>query len=214
MTKLQIVQSQIAPYSAQLVAVSKLQENEKIMLLYDQGQRVFSENRPQELARKYNELPKDIEWHLIGHLQQNKVRMIVPIVHLIHSVDSFELAKKINAEAKLNFKKVNILLQIKLSKEESKHGFNFTELINSLQRDFWSELNNIEICGVMGIGSLTSEPSITRQEFKQLKNYFEELKSNYFKINEFKEISMGMSADFQIALEEGATMVRIGSLIF
>ena len=197
-----------------LIVVSKFQTVENIMKIYDQGQRDFGENKIQELLIKKDQLPKDIRWHVIGHLQKNKVQDIIPFVFLIQSVDSLALAQQISKEAyKLN-KCIDILIQIKLSQEESKFGLDFSQLIRELDTHLWQEIPNIRIKGIMGMGTLTQDQSITRQEFKTLKQYFNQLKATYFFDPEFKEISMGMSGDFPIAIEEGSTMVRIGSLIF
>jgi len=163
---------------------------------------------------KKDQLPKDIRWHVIGHLQKNKVQDIVPFVFLIQSVDSLALAQQISKEASKLNKSIDILIQIKLSKEESKFGIDFSQLIQELDLHQWQEIPNIRIKGIMGMGTLTEDQSITRQEFKTLKQYFNKLKVAYFLDPEFKEISMGMSGDFQLAIEEGSTMVRIGSLIF
>ena len=184
------------------------------MKIFDHGQRDFGENKIQELLIKKDQLPKDIRWHVIGHLQKNKVQDIIPFVFLIQSVDSLALAQQISKEAyKLN-KCIDILIQIKLSQEESKFGLDFSQLIRELDTHLWQEIPNIRIKGIMGMGTLTQDQSITRQEFKTLKQYFNQLKATYFFDPEFKEISMGMSGDFPIAIEEGSTMVRIGSLIF
>ncbi|MBK9717722.1 MAG: YggS family pyridoxal phosphate-dependent enzyme [Saprospiraceae bacterium] len=197
-----------------LIVVSKFQTVENIKKIYDQGQRDFGENRIQELLIKKDQLPKDIRWHVIGHLQKNKVQDIVPFVFLIQSVDSLALAQQISKEASKLNKSIDILIQIKLSQEESKFGLDYKQLITELDLHLWQELPHIRIKGIMGMGSLTENQSITRQEFKTLKQYFNILKASYLLDPEFTEISMGMSGDFQLAIEEGSTMVRIGSLIF
>lgn len=197
-----------------LIVVSKFQTIENIKKIYDQGQRDFGENRIQELLEKKDQLPKDIRWHVIGHLQKNKVQDIVPFVFLIQSVDSLALAQQISKEASKLNKSIDILIQIKLSQEESKFGLDFSQLIHELDTHLWQEIPNIRIKGIMGMGTLTQDQSITRLEFKTLKQYFNQLKATYFSDPEFKEISMGMSGDFPLAIEEGSTMVRIGSLIF
>lgn len=214
MSNWQDINTYVQSYNAQLIAVSKNQENSKILQLYNEGQKIFAENRPQELIRKSEEIEESIDWHLIGHLQSNKVKSILPLTQLIHSVDRLALIQKINSESEKINKHQKILLQIKLSSEETKHGFEYNELISILQNKAFLQLKNITICGVMGIGSLTDNPIITRQEFRNLFNYFTELKNSYSWTQDFKEISMGMSSDYKIALEEGATMVRIGSLLF
>lgn len=204
---------EINQFNAQLIAVSKNRSVEEIMLLYQRGQKKFAENRPQEFLSKFEFLPTDIEWHLIGHLQTNKVRSIIKHIHLIHSADSLNLLETINHEAHRSAKNQKVLLQIKISKEETKHGFNYENLCSLLDDNKIQSLANLSVVGIMGIGSLTDDPGKTRNEFKLLKSYFEFLKSKFFS-ESFKEISMGMSSDYRIALEEGATMVRIGSILF
>jgi PLP dependent protein len=202
-------------FKASLVAVSKTRTIEEILEIYNQNQRIFGENRVQEVVTKFEKLPKDIEWHLIGSLQKNKVKYIAPFIHMIHSVDSYDLAKVINKEAQKSNRAIKILLQIKIADEETKQGLDYDELKNSLAQHDWRGLNNIEICGVMGMATLTDNSIKVRSEFKQLSSYFLELKNSFFASNnDFKEISMGMSGDYNIALEEGSTMVRIGSAIF
>lgn len=202
-------------FKAILVAVSKTRTPDEIMHLYNQDQRIFGENRVQELVSKYEVLPKDIQWHLIGSLQKNKVKYIAPFIQYIHSVDSLDLTKVIDKEAKKNNRLIKILLQVKIADEDTKQGFDFVKLSESLNTFDWNSLSNIQICGVMGMATLTDDSNKIRMEFKKLKNYFLELKTNIFSSNEnFKEISMGMSGDYIIALEEGSTMVRIGSAIF
>jgi pyridoxal phosphate enzyme (YggS family) len=205
--------------NTQLVAVSKTKPNEQIMALYNLGQRVFGENYVQELVEKHEALPKDIEWHLIGHLQTNKVKYIAPFVDTIHSVDSVKLLVEINKQAAKHNRVIKCLLQIHIADEESKFGLSteggiaafFDELMVSTYTDF----KNVEICGVMGMATFTDDKNQVRQEFKKLKQIFNQLKSTYFIDNQsFKEISMGMSDDYKIAIEEGSTMVRIGSLLF
>lgn len=196
-----------------LVAVSKTKPISDILSLYEKGQRVFGENRVQELTEKNGSLPKDIQWHMIGMLQKNKVKYIAPFIACIHSVDSLPLAKVINKEAAKNDRIIDVLLQIKIAQEETKSGYDFNKL-----RDELSEiitLKNLHITGVMGIGTWTSEESVTKTEFKNLVEYFNELKTDFFSTSShFKEISMGMSGDYQLAIEMGSTMVRIGSLLF
>jgi pyridoxal phosphate enzyme (YggS family) len=198
-----------------LVAVSKTRTEDQIIKLYHQGQRVFGENRVQELLLKYEHLPKDISWHLIGSLQKNKVKYIAPFVTMIHSVDDFELAKTIDKEALKSHRVIDVLLQIKIAKEESKQGFEFSDLIHSLELDKWSELNNIRIVGVMGMATLADDMNQIRSEFRNLADHFDYLKENYFFQNSaFQHISMGMSGDYLVALEEGSTMVRVGTALF
>ncbi|MCB0572519.1 MAG: YggS family pyridoxal phosphate-dependent enzyme [Phaeodactylibacter sp.] len=198
-----------------LVAVSKTKPVEQVMEIYNQGQRVFGENIVQELAAKYEQLPKDIEWHLIGHLQTNKVKYVTPFVAMIESVDSFKVLKEIDKQAGKNGRVIDCLLEIRIAEEESKYGFTYEEVEAMLQSPEFKALKNIRICGVMGIGTFTEDETQTHLEFRGLKQFFDQLKSAYFADKDyFREISMGMSGDYEIAIEEGSTMVRIGSLIF
>jgi PLP dependent protein len=198
-----------------LIAVSKTKPSELIMEAYRNGQRAFGENKVQEMTRKQEELPKDIEWHFIGHLQTNKIKYIAPFVHLIHGVDSFKLLKSIDAEARKVTRIIPCLLQFYIAEEETKFGFSLEEAINMLNSPEIGTLKNISISGVMGMATFTDDSKQIRKEFAQLKTIFATLKSSYFPdIPEFREISMGMSADYQIAVEEGSTMIRIGSTIF
>ncbi len=212
----------LQPTHTQLIAVSKTKSNEAIMELYDKGQRAFGENYVQELVDKYAALPKDVEWHFIGHLQSNKVKYIAPFVHTIHSVDSFKLFQEIDKQAFKNNRKIKCLLQFHIADEEAKFGFIVTasgawqEGVRQMVNDrLWSDCKNIEICGVMGMATFTDDKTQLRHEFQTLKNIFDNLKNSYFMGNQsFKDISMGMSDDYKIAIEEGSTMVRIGSLLF
>ncbi|MGV8095306.1 MAG: YggS family pyridoxal phosphate-dependent enzyme [Mangrovibacterium sp.] len=198
-----------------LVAVSKTKTIQEIKEAYEAGQRVFGENKVQELSEKYEYLPRDIEWHFIGHLQTNKVKYIAPFISLIHSVDSFKLLKTIDREGKKNNRKIKCLLQFYIAEEETKFGFDLPEAVNVLSSSEFSELEWIEICGVMGMATNTNDEAQIRKEFKVLKNIFMQIKGQFFdKQDSFSEISMGMSGDYQIAVKEGSTMVRIGSLIF
>lgn len=203
------------PSTVTLVAVSKTKPVALLQEAYDAGQRIFGENKAQEMATKHDSLPKDIEWHFIGHLQTNKVKYIAPFVSLIHSVDSFKLLKKVNSEAEKNNRIISILLQFHIAKEESKFGFNFQSVNEMLQSAEFTALKNIDVVGVMGMATFTDEEQIVRSEFKNLKSIFDQLKVGYFnaKLN-FTEISMGMSGDFKTAIEEGSTMIRVGSSIF
>ena len=198
-----------------MICVSKFHPKEAILEAYQVGERCFGENRPQEMASKTSELPQDIEWHFIGNLQTNKVKQVVPIASLIHSVSNIRLIEEINKTAeKLNIT-VNVLLELFVAQEESKHGFETQELIELLTPDFIKHYPNIRICGVMGMATFTDNKELIRKEFKTIAYTFKQLKEGIFKDNEyFKEISMGMSDDYKIAIEEGATMVRIGSTIF
>ena len=203
------------PAHVQLIAVSKTKPGNLLMEAYAHGQRAFGENKVQELARKFEELPKDIEWHFIGHMQTNKVKYIAPFVHLIHGVDSFKLLKTIDNEAKKANRIIPCLLQFHIAEEETKFGFSMAEVEEMLQSGEFHQLKNIQISGVMGMATYTDDETQIHKEFASLKTYFDRLKSLYFTDEpEFKEISMGMSGDYQIAVEEGSTMVRIGSTIF
>ena len=198
-----------------LIAVSKTKPASDIQTLYDAGQRAFGENKVQELVEKHEVLPKDIEWHLIGHLQSNKVKYIAPFVHLIHGVDSFKLLKEINKEGGKCKRIIPCLLQFHIAQEETKFGFSFEEAQEMLESNEFVELQHVAIHGVMGMASFTEDENQIHEEFQTLHNYFQLIKSHYFKFNpEFKELSMGMSGDFKIAMEEGSTLVRVGSTIF
>ena len=212
--KLAFIQNQI-PGTVTLVAVSKTQPVSAIQEAYDFGQRVFGENKVQELVDKYPLLPKDIKWHLIGHLQTNKVKYIAPFVALIHSVDSLKLLQEINKQALNNERIIDCLLQFHVAQEETKFGLTIEEAKEFLDSIDFALLKNVRIVGIMGMASFTSDSNQVRSEFKSLKNIFNQLKTEYFPTeNSFKEISMGMSGDFQLAIEEGSTMVRVGSSIF
>lgn len=203
------------PENVKLVAVSKLHPTETIQEAYNTGHRIFGESRVQELELKKPQLPSDIEWHFIGHLQTNKVKNIVPYIHTIHSVDSWKLLKEIEKQATTVDRKINCLLEIHIAQEESKYGFSYDSCREFLEKTPWNELHYVQITGVMGIATNTDNETIIKNEFKMLKSFFDELKSNYFKEKGyFSEISMGMSQDYKLGVEEGSTMVRIGSLIF
>ena len=203
------------PDNVKLIAVSKTKPVETILEAYQSGYKVFGENKVQELASKYESLPKDIEWHMIGHMQSNKVKYIAPFVSLIHGVDSFKLLKVINKEGEKNNRIIDCLLQFHIAREESKFGLDIIEGKEMLTSDEFSELKNVNIRGVMGMATFTENEDTIRSEFKELVYIFNQLKESYFKDKDnFNEISMGMSGDYKIAIEEGATMVRIGSLLF
>ena len=198
-----------------LVAVSKTKPAEDIMKLYQSGQRIFGENKVQEIVSKYEVLPKDIQWHQIGHLQKNKVKYIAPFVAMIHAVDSFELLKVINKEAAKNSRTIDVLLQFHIATEETKFGLNKDEAFQLLTVLEKEPLPNVRICGVMGMASFTDDTSPIKTAFMSLKEIFTYVKSIFIMENPcFKEISMGMSGDYKVAIEEGSTMVRIGSAIF
>ena len=199
-----------------LVAVSKTKPVEDILELYNLGHRDFGENYVQELTEKYEHLPKDIRWHFIGHLQSNKVKYIAPFIHLIHGVDSPGLLKEINKQALKNNRTIDCLLQVYIAKEETKFGFNEHELFELLDTSTGSvhELKNIRITGLMGMASFSDDMNLVRTEFKYLKKLFDLYASLPIANCQLSIISMGMSADYKIALEEGSNMVRIGSLLF
>ena len=203
------------PNHVTLVAVSKTKPIENIQNLYDVGQRIFGENRVQELEEKHQALPKDIQWHLIGHLQRNKVKFIAPFVALIHSIDSERLLDEVNIQAKKNNRKIKVLLQFHIAQEETKFGFDLEEIKELFSRRSPETFDSIEFCGVMGMASFSDDENQVRKEFKNLKLIFNQLKSTYFSnLSSFSEISMGMSGDYKVAIEEGSTMVRVGSSLF
>jgi pyridoxal phosphate enzyme (YggS family) len=203
------------PEKVKLVAVSKTKPTEDILESYNAGHKIFGENKVQELTDKYELLPKDIDWHFIGHLQTNKVKYIAPFVSLLHGVDSLKLLKTINKEANKNSRSIDVLLQIHIAQEESKFGFTKEECIELIENPELSELKNIRICGLMGMATNTKNDTQIRKEFSYLAAIFSEFKNRFFQDKEtFKEISMGMSGDYNIAIEEGSTMIRVGSLIF
>jgi len=207
--------AELAPSNTTLVAVSKTKPAAMIQAMYDEGQRIFGENRVQELVEKSEILPKDIEWHQIGHLQTNKVKYIAPFVSLIHAVDSFKLLKEINKQALKNERTIPCLLQFHIAEESSKFGFDKAEVEEVLNSPDFKKLENIEIVGVMGMATFTDDQEQVKMEFRYLKSLFEGLKQAYFSTQtSFSEISMGMSGDYKLAVEEGSTMVRIGSLLF
>lgn len=207
------LQDQI-PLKVKIVAVSKFKPTKILLEAYDIGLKIFGENYVQELVDKYQEMPKDIEWHFIGHLQSNKVKYIAPFVYMIHSVDSFKLLVEINKQAKKNERIIDCLIQINIAEEDSKTGFEETEFFEMLSNEIINNLTNIKICGLMGMSTFTENLDQIRKEFKLLKTIFEKAKSYSHKNIDLKEISMGMSGDWQIAIEEGTTIVRIGSAIF
>jgi hypothetical protein len=203
------------PNDVTLVAVSKTKPIAAIVEAYEAGQRIFGENKAQELQEKYEALPKDIVWHFIGHLQTNKVKYIAPFVDLIHSIDSEKLLKEVDKEAKKNNRIIPCLLQFHIAEEETKFGFSFEEAKELLESANFLQYQNIQIVGVMGMASFTEDEELIRSEFQTLHDYFQVIKSHYFKFNaDFKEISMGMSGDYQLAIEHGSTLIRLGSTIF
>ncbi|MBQ5958359.1 MAG: YggS family pyridoxal phosphate-dependent enzyme [Bacteroidales bacterium] len=203
------------PEGVTLVAVSKTKPVSDLQEAYDAGQRVFGENYPQEMRDKHEVLPQDIQWHFIGHLQTNKIKYIIQYVTLIHSIDTASLLEAVNKEAKKHDRVVDCLLQFHIALEETKFGLDLNEARQLLDSEEYKQMENVRICGVMGMGTFTDDMEEVRKEFKHLKSIFDTLKSDYFADQpQFKEISMGMSEDYPIAIEEGATLIRVGSKIF
>ena len=197
--------------SVKLVAVSKTKSNEEIMEAYEAGQKIFGENKVQELVSKYNSLPKDIEWHMVGHLQKNKVKYIASFIKLIHSVDNFKLLKEINRQAKKYNVTIDCLLQIKIASEETKFGLSIDQVKSMLESEEFKSLKNISIMGLMGMASFTNNEEILKNEFSSLNGLFDDLRITYPNIT---VLSMGMSNDHKLAIQYGSNMVRVGSLIF
>jgi len=212
-TNLQKIKENL-PEHCTLVAVSKTKPNTAILDAYEVGQLDFGENKVQELARKAEELPKDIRWHMIGHLQRNKVKYIAPFVHLIHGVDSLRLLKEINKQGEKVNRIINCLLQIHIAKEETKFGFSEEELKHLLEQGELEPLSNIRIVGLMGMATFTQDHDQIKQEFMGLSDLFNNSKQYTLSNVEITTLSMGMSGDYQLAIEEGSTMVRVGSAIF
>ncbi|MDD3771710.1 MAG: YggS family pyridoxal phosphate-dependent enzyme [Weeksellaceae bacterium] len=206
---LHYIQSNL-PENVRLIAVSKTKPVEAIQALYEAGHRDFGENRVQELTEKQKQLPQDIHWHLIGHLQKNKVKYIAPFIHLIHSVDNESLLKEINKQAKKNQRTIPCLLQIYIAEEESKFGLNKEEA-HEILLHYKEKYTHVKVVGLMGMATFTDDISQIRSEFNYLKNLFDEFQSLD---NSLQILSMGMSGDYPIAIEEGSNLVRIGSLIF
>lgn len=203
------------PTSVKLIAVSKTHEAARIQEAYEGGYRIFGESRPQELKEKHAVLPKDIEWHMIGNLQKNKVKYIAPFVAMIHSVDSLSLLSVIEKEGRKNQRIIPFLLQLKVAREETKSGLSIDEAEELLASSTFQAMQQVQCCGIMGMATFTDDQSMVRKEFAQLKKYFETLKTAFFvEDTAFKEISMGMSNDYLLAIEEGSTMLRVGSEIF
>ena len=209
------IKEELKNTKVKLIAVSKTKPAESIAEAYAAGQRVFGENTVQELVEKHETLPKDIEWHLIGHLQSNKVKYIAPFISMIHSVDSLKLAQEINKQALKNGRVIDCLLQIYIADEDTKFGLDFVEAIELLRSEEFKELKNIRIRGVMGIATLTENQRMIKDEFYELKTFFTGLKETFFRKDaNFNEISMGMSGDYKLAIEQGSTMIRLGSTLF
>ena len=199
------------PKSVTLVAVSKTKPVEALKEAYDTGQRIFGENKVQEMVQKWEQLPKDIEWHMIGHVQRNKVKYMAEFVSLVHGVDSLKLLKEINKRAKQHDRTIKCLLQLHIAEEETKFGLDQKELEGLISSDVFKNLKNIKIMGLMGMATFTDKQEQVKREFKNLKSLFDKLKN---KLPEMEIVSMGMSGDFKIAIDQGSTMVRIGSSIF
>lgn len=203
------------PERTRLIAVSKTKPVEMLQEAYDAGQRLFGENKAQEMRDKHEVLPGDIEWHLIGHLQTNKVKYIASFVRMIHSIDSLQLLQTVEKEAIKHDRIIDCLLQFHIASEETKFGLSLDEAIELLNSNEYKSLSHIRICGVMGMATNTDDTTLVRSEFANLRHIFETLKRDYFADNDsFCELSMGMSHDYPIAVEEGATLVRVGSSIF
>jgi pyridoxal phosphate enzyme (YggS family) len=212
--QLELLRAEI-PQNVTLIAVSKTKPLIDIQAAYAAGQRHFGENKVQEMVEKAAQLPPDIHWHLIGHLQTNKVKYMAGFVHLIHGVDSLKLLQEINKQAQKVGRVQDVLLQFYIAQEETKFGLEYPEAQEILESNAFKDLQNIRICGVMGMASFTLDTLQIAAEFQQLKSVFEKLKTSYFQqASSFKEISMGMSGDYPIAIENGSTMVRVGSKIF
>ena len=211
-SRINYIKKQIPNYVT-LIAVSKTKPNELIEEGMSSGHLDFGENKVQELVSKYENLPKNIRWHMIGHLQRNKVKYIAPFVYMIHGVDSERLLKEINKQGKNNNRKINCLLQFHIASENTKFGFSLDEVESLQKEDFFNHLKHVNICGVMGMATFTDDNEMIRSEFNNLKSYFEKIKI-HFNVNEFKTISMGMSGDYPIAIDCGSNMIRVGSAIF
>lgn len=203
------------PQGVRLVAVSKYHPVEALQEAYDVGQRLFGESKVQEMTAKHDVLPKDIEWHFIGHLQSNKIKYIVPYVALIHGIDSYKLLAEVDKQAAKAGRVVNCLLQLHIATEETKFGFSLEECRTMLEAGAWKELHHVRICGLMGMASNTDDCNQVKQEFATLGAFFQEVKSRWFADSEeFCELSMGMSDDYPLAIEAGSTLIRVGSKIF
>ncbi|MDO7848169.1 YggS family pyridoxal phosphate-dependent enzyme [Hymenobacter sp. M29] len=207
--------AELAGTPARLCVVTKTHPIEKLQEAYDAGARCFGENRPQEMAAKQPQLPADVEWHLIGQLQTNKVKLLAPFVHTIQSIDSLKLLREINKQAAANGRVINGLLQFHIAREETKSGLTLAEAEEILTSDEYRQFQNVRLTGVMGVATFTDDDAQLRQEFQQLRGYFAHLKATYFAADEaFRDISMGMSGDYPLAVAEGSTLVRVGSAIF
>jgi len=209
------LKKETGPIHVTLIAVSKTKPVEEVQQAYDAGQRLFGENLVQELVEKQETLPKDIQWHLIGHLQSNKVKYIAPFISMIQSVDSLKLLEEINKHAEKNKRVIDCLIQVHIADEETKFGLDFDEVIELLRSEEFSLLKNIRIRGLMGIATNTDSEKQIKDEFYELRTFFDGIKQSFFRKNDtFDTLSMGMSSDYKIAIEQGSTMVRLGSTIF
>ena len=203
------------PQGVKLVAVSKFHPAEMVQQAYDAGQRIFGESRMQEVDKKHAELPADIQWHFIGHLQTNKVKLILPYTHTIHSIDSWKLLAEIEKQASAINKPICCLLEMHIAEEEAKYGLSFDECRQFLAGGLWENCKFAYIGGLMGMATYTEDEDRIRKEFRSLKQFFDEIKAGFFSgYDNFTELSMGMSGDYKIAIEEGSTMIRVGSSIF
>jgi pyridoxal phosphate enzyme (YggS family) len=209
------LKKETGPINVTLIAVSKTKPVEEIQEAYDAGQRLFGENMVQELVEKQEHLPKDIQWHLIGHLQSNKVKYIAPFISMIQSVDSLKLLQEINKHAEKNNRVVDCLLQIYIADEETKFGLGFDEAIELLRSEEFAELTHVKIRGLMGIATNTENEKQIKEEYYELKTFFDGIKQSFFRKDAaFDTLSMGMSSDYQLAIEQGSNMIRLGSTIF
>jgi len=209
------LKKETVPIKVTLIAVSKTKPAEEIMEAYNAGQRLFGENQVQELVEKQEALPKDIQWHLIGHLQSNKVKYIASFITMIQSVDSLKLLEEINKHAEKNNRVIDCLLQVYIADEDTKYGLGFDEIIELLRSEQLPLLKNIRIRGLMGIATNTDNEKQVKDEFYELRTFFDGIKQSFFRKDDaFDVLSMGMSADYKIAIEQGSTMVRLGSTVF
>lgn len=203
------------PEHVRLVAVSKFHSNEAIMEAYETGQRIFGESKVQEMTQKYDALPKDIEWHFIGHLQTNKIKYMARYVAMIHGIDSFKLLKEVNKYGVKANRSIPCLLQMHIAREETKFGFTFEECREMLAAGEWKQLEHVRICGLMAMATNTDSDEQIEKEFRSLHEYFREIRDTYFPGEEsFRELSIGMSDDYPIAIANGSTLIRVGSKIF
>lgn len=214
-TNIEEIQNELKPIGVTLVAISKTKPLEDIQEAYDAGQRIFGENLVQDMVDKYEQLPKDIQWHMVGHLQTNKVKYIAPFIAMIESVDSLKVLKEINKQAAKNSRVIDCLLQIFIADEDTKFGLDHVELIELLESEEFTTLENIRIRGLMGIATNTDNEKVIKEEFYELKMLFDGIKVSYFrKEDSFDTLSMGMSSDYKIAMEQGSNMIRLGSTLF